>query len=48
MAEEVACRPIAVRSTADKTSDPARIAEQLAEALRQGGFECVVTLPKVN
>jgi len=46
MAEEVACRPTG--STAKKTeTDPERIAEQLAEALREAGYECLVVLPRL-
>jgi len=46
--EELASRT-AARSTAEKTeTDPTRIAEQLATALREAGYECVVALPKIN
>jgi hypothetical protein len=47
MAEEVACRPTTARSRAEKTeTDP--VAEQLATALREAGYECVIALPRYN
>ena len=47
--EELASRPTAARSTAEKTkTDPERIAEQLAKALREAGYECVIALPRDN
>jgi len=49
MAEQVTCRPSTAHSTAQKTeTDPARIAEPLANSLRAAGYECVVALPKIN
>jgi hypothetical protein len=46
MPEEVACRPTTASSKAKKIeSDPERI-EQLATALREAGYECVIALPK--
>jgi len=49
MAEEVACRPTTPRSTAKKIeTEPERIAQHLAEALREAGYECVILLPKTN
>jgi hypothetical protein len=47
MPEEVARRPTTARSKAKKIeTDPERIAEQLATALREAGYECVIALPK--
>ena len=47
--EELASRPTAARPTAEKIeTDPERLAEQLATALREAGYECVVALPKIN
>ena len=47
MPEEVACRPTTARSKAKKNeTDPEPIAEQLATALREAGYECVIALPK--
>jgi hypothetical protein len=47
MPEEVACRPTTARSKAKKNeTDPERIAEQLATALREAGYECVIALPR--
>ena len=44
MAEEIARRP--TRSTVKKTeTDRERIAEQLADALREAGYECLIVLP---
>jgi hypothetical protein len=49
MAEEVACRPTTARSTSKKTeTDPERIAEQLAKALREASYDCVIALPLNN
>jgi ribosomal protein S12 methylthiotransferase accessory factor YcaO len=49
MAEELARRPTTARSRAEKTeTDPKRIAEQLAKALREAGLECVIVLPSNN
>jgi hypothetical protein len=47
--EELASRPTAAHSTAGKIeTDPERIAEQLAKALREAGYECVIALPRDN
>jgi hypothetical protein len=47
--KELASRPTAARSTAEKIeTDPERIAEQLAKALREAGYECVIALPRDN
>jgi len=47
MAEEVASTTL--RSTPKKAeTDPERIVEQLATAIRQAGYECVIVLPSVN
>jgi hypothetical protein len=49
MAEELASRPAAARSRPEKTkTDPTRIAEQLATALREAGYECVIALPSIH
>jgi len=47
MVEEVASTTL--RSTPKKAeTDPERIVEQLATAIRQAGYECVIVLPSVN
>ena len=48
MAEELASRQTTLRSREKTETDPQRIAEQLARALREAGFECVIALPSVN
>jgi hypothetical protein len=41
--DELASRPTAARSTAEKIeTDPERIAAELAKALREAGYECVI------
>jgi signal recognition particle subunit SEC65 len=47
MAEEVA--PVRSRRVQGRTeTDPKRIAEQLAEALREAGYECVIVPERSN
>ena len=47
--DELDSRPTAARSTAEKIkTDRERIAEQLAKALREAGYECVIALPRDN
>jgi hypothetical protein len=49
MAEVIAGRPIEIRSKAERTeTNPERTAEQLAMALLQAGYECVIALPSTN
>jgi len=49
MAEEIAGRPTVMRTKAEKTETNREwIAEQLATAFREAGFECLIVLPSIH